>query len=97
MMVVFVLERVPSGVRGDLARWLLEVRTGVFVGRLGADVRERLWDRVVSELVGQQDAGAAVMVHAVDNEQGYALRIWGDPSRELAYFDGLALVLIPAR
>lgn len=95
-MVAIVLERASQSVRGDLTRWLLEVRAGVFVGRVGADVRDRLWDRVVAALASGSSSGAAVMIHAADTEQGYTFRLYGDPSREVAYFDGLELVLIPA-
>jgi CRISPR-associated protein Cas2 len=94
-MVVVVLERASPSIRGDLTRWLLEVRTGVFVGRVNADVRDRLWERLVTALAGRSESGAAVMIHVADTEQGYTFRLYGDPSREVAYFDGLELVLIP--
>ena len=38
-MVVMILERVPVLLRGELTRWLLEVRAGVFVGTMSAGVR----------------------------------------------------------
>ena len=41
--MVMLLERVSPGLRGELTRWLLELKAGVFVGRVSAMVRERLW------------------------------------------------------
>lgn len=90
-MMVLILERVPSGLRGELTRWLLEARTGVFVGRVSAMVRERLWEKACSQSRG----GACLMVQTSDNEQGYRLRAWGDTSRTIEDFDGLFLVRIP--
>ncbi len=90
-MVVMVLERVPTSLRGELTRWLLEPRAGVFVGKVSALVRERLWERVCR---GVRD-GSALMVYSADTEQGFALRVHGDPRRRVVDFDGLALVAIP--
>ena len=33
-MIVLILERVPVGLRGELTRWLLEAKAGVFVGKV---------------------------------------------------------------
>ena len=90
-MVVMVLERVGTSLRGELTRWLVEARTGVFVGTVGAEVRERLWRKVCEG----RGSGAAVLAYRADTEQGFALRACGDPSRELVDFDGLQLVRIP--
>lgn len=90
-MMVLVLERVPAGVRGELTRWLLEPRAGVFVGRVSAMVRDRLWERVCRGV----KEGAAVLVYSADTEQGFALRVHGDPRRAVVDFDGLALIRTP--
>ncbi len=89
-MTLLILERVPASLRGELTRWLLEPRTGVFLGRVTAAVREKLWERVCHHA----GDGSAVLVYGTDNEQGFAFRIWGDPSREIVDFDGLSLVRI---
>ena len=31
-MIIMILENVPTGLRGELSRWLVEPKTGVFVG-----------------------------------------------------------------
>ena len=72
-MVVLILERVPPGLRGELTRWLLEPRAGVFVGRISAAVRDRLWEKAC----GQSQAGGCVLIHSSDNEQGFRIRSWG--------------------
>ena len=71
-MVVFVLTACPTGVRGDLSRWLLEIAPGVFVGHVSARVRERLWIRV-TELVNE---GRAIMVYSARNEQHLAFEVY---------------------
>ena len=87
-MTIFVLERVPVSVRGELTRWLLEPHAGVFVGRPSALVREKLW-----ELIGEkQGAGAAVMVWSADTEQGFSMRTSGKTARQLRDFEGLTVV-----
>ncbi|NJQ14413.1 type I-E CRISPR-associated endoribonuclease Cas2e [Streptomyces bohaiensis] len=79
---------VPDHVRGALTRWMIEPTPGLYVGTLSARVRDELW-RVVSASVG---AGAAVLVHAEANEQGYALRTAGERRRVPVDLDGLTLV-----
>jgi len=90
-MTVLVLERVSPSLRGDLTRWLLELRAGVFVGKLPAGVRDKLWERVCANLEG----GGAILAHAADTEQGFTMRLWGDPSREIVDFEGLLLIRVP--
>jgi CRISPR-associated protein Cas2 len=87
-MVVIVLERVSAGLRGDLTRWMLELRPGTFVGKLNARVRDRVWERVCSKMRG----GAAVLVHTAQTEQGFAIRFWGSPKRWPVDFEGLTLI-----
>ena len=41
-MIVMILENVPTSLRGELSRWLLEPRAGVFVGHVSARVRDKL-------------------------------------------------------
>ncbi|NIN01661.1 MAG: type I-E CRISPR-associated endoribonuclease Cas2 [candidate division Zixibacteria bacterium] len=87
-MVVIILERVPKKLRGELTRWMLEPKVGVFVGSVSGMVRERLWEKVCREANG----GGCIMIHDSNNEQGFGMRIWGQPSRHLEDFEGLFLV-----
>ena len=90
-MVVLILERVPTGLRGELSRWFLEAKAGVFVGRVSGMVRDKLWEKAC----GQAKAGGCLMIHSSDNEQGYRIRSWGDTSRSIEDFEGLFLVRVP--
>lgn len=87
-MVLIVLERVPPGLRGEITRWMLELRAGVFLGNLSAMVRDRLWLRAC-ESMGE---GAGVLVYSTDNEQGFAIDYYGERTREPVDFEGLFLV-----
>lgn len=91
-MTIIVLEKVSASLRGELTRWMIEPKAGVFVGRVSAMVRDKLWERM-SEGV---KTGAAILIHASDNEQGFAVRTHGQTSRIIVDFDGLSLVQIPS-
>jgi CRISPR-associated protein Cas2 len=90
-MVVLILERAPTSLRGELTRWLLEPQAGVFVGNVSAAVRDRLWEEVKYRL-----RGGAMLVHSAANEQGFAIRIHAQAARTVEDFDGLQLIRIPA-
>ncbi|MBZ4219212.1 MAG: type I-E CRISPR-associated endoribonuclease Cas2e [Chlorobium sp.] len=90
-MVVLILERVPQGLRGQLTRWFLEPRAGVFVGKVSAAVRDKLWEKVCS----QAKDGGCLMIYSSDNEQGYRILTKGEINRSIEDFEGLFLVRIP--
>lgn len=86
-MIVLIVERVTPSLRGDLTRWLFQVKTGVFLGWLSARVRDLLWERVVKN----KSSGAALLAYSDDTEQGFSLRTAGDTSKTIADFDGIFL------
>jgi CRISPR-associated protein Cas2 len=90
-MVVLILERVPPGLRGEMTRWFLEPKAGVFVGRVSAMVRDKLWEKACEQARG----GGCVMVYSSNNEQGFQIRSWGETARSVEDFEGLFLVRIP--
>lgn len=90
-MVVFLMEKVPVALRGEITRWLIELRPGVFVGNVSALVREKLWEMICRKLKG----GAATLLHSAANEQGYKIRTHGETARKIKDFDGLQLVVVP--
>ncbi len=92
-MMLLLLERVPRGLRGELSRWMIEPRANVFVGNVSAMVRDKLWEMACQGSAG----GSAFMLYTTNNEQGYAFRLWGEPSRYPEDFEGLMLVRIPER
>ena len=92
-MIVLIVEKVTPSLRGDLTRWLIQPKTGVFVGRLSARVRDLLWQRVQRS---RRD-GAAMMIYSADTEQGFNMSTVGDTSRVIQDFDGLLLPKTPKK
>jgi len=82
---------VTPSLRGELTRWLIQPKTGVFVGRIPARVRELLWQRVCR---GRR-AGAAVLIRSDDTEQGFSIETAGATSKLMVDFDGLILPKTP--
>lgn len=89
-MVVFLMEKVPVSLRGEITRWMLELKPGVFVGNISALVREKLWEQICQKLKG----GAVTLLHSAANEQGYKIRTYGETVRKVKDFDGLQLIVI---
>lgn len=89
-MLVLTVTAVPTGLRGDLTKWLTEVSPGVFVGRPSARIRDLLWERTV-ELCRD---GKAILVYAVDNEQGLEFRVHRHDWQPVD-MDGVSLMLRP--
>lgn len=91
-MVVLIVESAPASLRGELSKWMLEPKAGVFVGTLSATVRDMLWDKACREV----SEGGATLVHRISSEQGFAIRSFGDPSRHVEENEGLFLIRRPA-
>jgi len=87
-MLVIVLENTPPRLRGRLALWLVEVRSGVYVGEYSIKVREYLWQQVEKGL----GDGNAVMIWSAPTESGYDFITLGKNRRIPVEFDGLKLV-----
>jgi len=89
-VVVLVLTACPSGLRGYVTRWLLEISPGVFTGQVGYRVRDLLWEKTVSLLKD----GRAIMVFSARNEQHLEFRVhrhdWVPTD-----FDGVSLMMRP--
>jgi CRISPR-associated protein Cas2 len=90
-MIVMILEKVSTGLRGELTRWLIEPHTGIFVGQVSARVRDRLWEKSVTK----KQSGGVIQIWNTNNEQGYDIRMAGDTSRKLVDVEGLQLIKIP--
>jgi CRISPR-associated protein Cas2 len=90
-MIVLIVENVKPALRGELSRWLFEIRAGVFAGRVSALVRDELWELIKQKL----GKGSAVMIYPQRNEQGFGARMIGNPSRSLVDIEGLLMVRTP--
>jgi len=86
-----VLEKVPTSLRGELTRWLIEPHPGVFVGHVNAMVRDRLWDKCCKA----KRAGGVVQAWSTNTEQRFKMRFHGNTRREVVEFEGLQLVRLP--
>ncbi len=87
-MIVMLLENVPNRLRGELTRWLVEPRSGVFVGHVNAMVRDRLWDKCRKE----QGAGGVMQIWSTNTEQRFSMRMAGNTDRQIVEMEGLQLI-----
>lgn len=87
-MLVIVTENVPPRLRGRLAIWLLEVRAGVYVGKVSRRVREMIWDQIENGL----EDGNAVMAWSTNTESGFDFMTLGKNRRIPKEMDGVKLV-----
>jgi CRISPR-associated protein Cas2 len=88
-MTVIVMTNARPSLRGELTRWMLEPKAGVFVGRITPVVRGRLWTKV-RHSIGRE--ASAIMLYAADTEQGYRVELIGEGDRTMRDFEGLWLV-----
>lgn len=89
-MMVLVLSACPSSLRGDLTKWLLEVSSGVFIGRVSSRVREELWERVKSTA----GSGRAILIWSAKNEQRLTFDVH-EHHWHTVDFDGVTLMRRP--
>ena len=89
-MTVIVMESAPESVRGELTRWFLELKPGVFVGQVNTRIRMLLWERICQT----DSATGAVMAFSFPNEQGFEMKVYGDLRRRVTEFEGVQLVTI---
>ena len=87
-MLVIVVENVPPRLRGRLAVWLLEIRAGVYVGKVNRRVREMIWDQVATGL----GEGNAVMAWSTNAESGFDFETLGTNRRIPVELDGVKLI-----
>ena len=90
-MMVLILQSVPAGVRGEIAKWLVEPFPGVFVGHVSARVRDKLWEKCKAH----KKVNGVVQIWSTNSEQRYRMRGHGTLRREIVEIDGLQLVRIP--
>ena len=87
-MLVVVTENVPPRLRGRLAVWLLQVRTGVYVGDVSRRTREMIWQQCRTFI----DGGNVAMVWKTNTESGFDFQTMGPNRRIPVDMDGLRLV-----
>jgi CRISPR-associated protein Cas2 len=93
-MTIMILERVAPSTRGDLSRWMIELKAGVFAGRLSGLVRDNLWERCLK--LADDAGGSLLQVWTTNNEQGFDLRVHNPKGRIPMQHEGVWLVMVPA-
>ncbi|WP_298666238.1 type I-E CRISPR-associated endoribonuclease Cas2e [uncultured Methanofollis sp.] len=87
-LIVVAVENAPPRLRGRLALWLVEVRSGVYVGTYSVRVREMIWDQVLAGI----EEGSAVMIWQERNDAGYDFVMTGDNRRVPKDMDGVKFI-----
>jgi len=87
-MLVIVVENAPPRLRGRLAIWLLEVRAGVYVGKVSRRIREMIWNTVALGIEG----GNAIIAWTTNTESGFDFETLGANRRIPVEMEGLKLV-----
>ncbi len=70
---------------------MIEPKAGIFLGRMTARLRDKLWEKAVAGSQG----GACLQAWRSSGEQGFVVRAHGDTSRRIIDMEGLHLVAIP--
>lgn len=89
-MTVIVLDCAPESIRGELTRWFLELKPGVFVGKVNVKIRDLLWKRIIQ----LSETAGAVMVFETASEQGFEMRLHGAPKRCVIDLEGVQLIKV---
>jgi len=89
-MIIINITSCPSQLRGDMSKWLSEINTGVYVGKLSTKVRNELWDRICDNI----KYGQATMVYSTNSEQGFDFLTYNSSWSPIDY-DGIKLMKRP--
>lgn len=87
-MTVITFDCAPESLRGELTRWFLELKPGVFVGNVNVRIRELLWERLCTS----EKVKGAIMLFSSNTEQGFEMRLHGQPKRQVVDIEGVQLV-----
>jgi len=87
-MMAIVLENAPARLRGRLAVWLVEVRSGVYVGVYSVKVRDMIKEQIEAGI----GDGNAVIIWNAQTESGFDFWTIGANRRIPVEYDGLRLV-----
>jgi CRISPR-associated protein Cas2 len=75
--------------KGALSRWLLEPKTGIFLGNPSARVRDELWKQAVMKI---KEKGSAIQIWTDNNPQGFSYRQIGVKERSFVEVEGVSLI-----
>jgi CRISPR-associated protein Cas2 len=86
-MIVLILDNASASLKGELTRWLIQIKPGVFVGKLSARVRDKLWEKITS----YKTPVNATLVYSSNTDQGFKVLNCGHTKMEIVDFDGYIL------
>ncbi|MHA1492277.1 MAG: type I-E CRISPR-associated endoribonuclease Cas2e [Promethearchaeota archaeon] len=89
--MMFITENVPPNLRGELTKWMLQLKAGVFIGTLSTLVGEKLWKKIQEK----QGKGGAIWVKGTNNEQKFKVSTSGIINWIVNDFEGLQLITHP--
>ena len=69
-------------------RWFVEIKPGVFVGKVNSRISNLLWERFSNE--GSSRGG--IRIETAKTEQRYRLFMYGTPYREVVDYEGVQLI-----
>lgn len=78
-MTIFIVEKTSQSVKGELSRWMIEVKPGVFVGKVSLAVCESL----------QKKVSTATIIRKTNTEQGFSITTIGETALKYINFDGI--------
>lgn len=90
-MTIIVLSNCPPRLRGDMTKWMAEINTGVYVGKVSSRVRDELWKRICENI----KTGQATMVFPAEGEQRMDFRVH-NTTWEVVDFEGIKLMRRPS-
>lgn len=89
-MTVILLEKVSPALRGNLGKWMVELKSGCFVGKTNALLRDLLWERCLRN----SGEGSVIQAWYCPGEQGFQFRCHNLNGREMVDYDGIYLMRI---
>ncbi len=89
-MTVLIVQNATAATRGELCKWMLEVKPGVFLAKVSAIVREAIWDKVKED----PTAIGAILAYSAPTEIGFQMEMYGEPMRSIVDFEGLQLIKV---
>ncbi|HEO65056.1 MAG TPA: type I-E CRISPR-associated endoribonuclease Cas2 [Spirochaetes bacterium] len=85
-MTVLILEKASKSLRGELSRWLIQIKVGVYVGKISGRLREKI--------LSYKTAQNATMVYSSNTDQGFKVWHTGETKMEIVDMDGFILTKI---
>ena len=88
-MLVMILEKAPTSLRGALSRWLIQLRPGMFLGNPSRRVRDELWMKACKKLARK---AACCRSGAPATNKASTIGNYGKTDQLLLDYEGLTLV-----